>query len=291
MFRMSLDLRPMRPSDAYDVYEVSTNALHDSPEEREHVQNRTAEEVQQRIDRYGHLLEHDPNGSWVAVDGERVVGVALALVREEVWILSLFAVDEEYRGHRIGHNLLRHALEYADGCTGGMICSSTHPAAMRRYARAGFALHPTLMASGTVSKNYIPKSLSVRDGNKQDLALAAEVDRALRGAAHGPDLEHLLEIDNHLLVSENGLGRGYAVTHKGSPNIVAATNPEIASELLWACLARADGEVEVRWITALQNWAIPVVLEAGLSLSPAGPVCTRGNLGSLTPYLPSGPFL
>jgi hypothetical protein len=33
------------------------------------------------------------------------------------------------------------------------------------------------------------------------------------------------------------------------------------------------------------------VLEAGLSLSPAGPICVRGDLGPLTPYLPSGPFL
>ena len=36
---------------------------------------------------------------------------------------------------------------------------------------------------------------------------------------------------------------------------------------------------------------LPVVLEAGLSLSPFGPICTRGELGPLTPYLPSGPFL
>ncbi len=291
MRRMSIDFRPMKPEDASGVYEVSTNALHETSEERERIQNRTPEEVQQRIDRHSHFIQHDPDGAWVAVDGDQVVGVALAVVREGVWILSLFAVDEEFRGQRIGHELLRRALEYADGCAGGMICASTHPAAMRRYAHAGFTLHPTLMASGTVRENDIPKNLSVRDGNKQDLTLAGEVDRTLRGAAHGPDLAYMLETGDHLLISENDSGRGYAVSHKGSPNIVAATTPEIASELLWACLARADGEVEVRWITALQNWAISVVLEAGLALSPAGPICTRGNLGSLTPYLPSGPFL
>jgi hypothetical protein len=47
----------------------------------------------------------------------------------------------------------------------------------------------------------------------------------------------------------------------------------------------------VHWITGFQDWAVPVVLEAGLSLSPAGPICVRGELGPLTPYLPSGPFL
>jgi hypothetical protein len=95
-----------------------------------------------------------------------------------------------------------------------------------------------------------------------------------------------------LLVAEGPAGRGYAVVRKGSPALLAATAPETASELLWACLAEGFDElVEVPWITGDQNWAVPVVLEAGLSLSPAGPICVRGDLGPLTPYLPSGPFL
>jgi hypothetical protein len=67
-----------------------------------------------------------------------------------------------------------------------MIASSRHPAAMRSYARAGFDLHPTLSASGVVRRDDIPLDLAVRDGEEQDLDLAAEVDRAVRGAAHGP---------------------------------------------------------------------------------------------------------
>jgi GNAT superfamily N-acetyltransferase len=35
-----------------------------------------------------------------------VVGVALALVREGVWILFLFAVAEEYRSAGVGRRLL-----------------------------------------------------------------------------------------------------------------------------------------------------------------------------------------
>ena len=68
--------------------------------------------------------------------------------------------------------------------------------------------------------------------------------------------------------------------------------PEVATDLLWSCLAEGNGkEGEARWITGAQSWAVPVVLDAGLSLSPAGPICVRGELGPLTPYLPSGPFL
>lgn len=77
------------------------------------------------------------------------------------------------------------------------------------------------------------------------------------------------------------------------PAVLAATEPAAARDLLWACLERTppDEKADVDWITGRQNWAVPVSLDAGLSLSAAGPICTRGDLGPLTPYLPSGPFL
>jgi hypothetical protein len=61
------------------------------------VLNRSAKEVARRKQHYRHFLKHDPEGAWVAVDGDTVAGVALALVREGVWVLSLFAVAEGYR--------------------------------------------------------------------------------------------------------------------------------------------------------------------------------------------------
>ena len=173
-----------------------------------------------------------------------------------------------------------------------MIASSSHPAAMRRYALAGFTLLPTITASGTVLRERLPAGLGVREGTEGDLELAAEVDRSVRGAAHGPDLEFMLRTGLRLLVAEGQAGKGYAVVWEGSPALVAATAPETAADLLWACLAEGSGKpVEVPWITGDQNWAVPVVLGAGLSLAPAGPICMRGELGPLAPYLPSGPFL
>ncbi len=286
-------VRPMETTDAGGVYRASSEALVATAEEREEVGERSAEEIERRKERYRHFLKHDPGGAWVAADGERVVGVALALEREGVWILSLFAVDEEYRGAGVGRRLLDHALVYAEGCKGAMLASSTHPAAMRRYALAGFDLHPTLVAGGTVRRGSLPAGLQVREATEDGLQLAAEVDRQLRGAAHGPDLEHMLSTGSRLIVAERPSGMGYVAEHNGSPAVLAATEPGVAQELLWTCLERTPpGEkADVDWITGGQNWAVAVTLEAGLSLSPASPICTRGNLGPLTPYLPSGPFL
>ena len=286
-------IRPMKPEDAEAVYRTASAALFESPDDQEALRRRTREDALRRIERHRHVLHHDPGGAWVAEDDGRITGVALALVRERVWILSLFAVDAEARKTGVGGRLLRRALAYAEGCKGAMIASSTHPAAMRSYARAGFDLHPTLSASGPVRRASIPAGLAVREGTEQDLELAAEVDRAVRGAAHGPDLERMLGTGCRLLVAEGPSGRGYAAERSGSPAVLAATEPGVAQDLLWACLERAPAEerAEVDWITGRQNWAVPAVLEAGLSLSPFGPICTRGDLGPLTPYLPSGPFL
>jgi hypothetical protein len=174
-----------------------------------------------------------------------------------------------------------------------MIASSTHPAAMRSYALAGFTLHPTFTAKGAARREALPPDLNVREGGEEDLELAAEVDRYLRGASHGPDLEYAVRSGNRLLVAERGRARGYALTREGSPWTVAATRPEVASDLLWAALAGSDPgkETEVRWITGQQDWAVRTVLAAGLDLRPDGPICVRGNPGPLAPYLPSGAYL
>lgn len=281
----------MTAEDIEAVYRVASYAFAEDEERRESILTRSPEEVANRQERYRRFLRTDAGGLWVAADGEKVVGVAAALRRESLWILSLFAVDASYRVGGVGKELLRRSLEYGEGCTGGMIASSDHPAAMRSYAMAGFTLRPTLEASGTVDRSAIPASLAVREGGPNDFELAAEVDRYLRGAAHGPDLEFLLERGMKMLVSEQTEGRGYAIQGEGPP-LVAATSERVAGDLLWACLSeREDNEAHVAWMTVEQEWAVQVALRAGLSLKPEGPICTRGELGPLTPYLPSGAFL
>lgn len=203
-------------------------------------------------------------------------------------------MGESQRGKGVGRELLDRAIEYGEGCDAAMIASSTHPAAMRRYALAGFTLHPTLTAEGFVRREQIPPSLPVHEGGDSHLELAAEVDRKLRRGPHGPDIEYMLATGHRLLVSERAGEMGYAVVKKGSPPIIAATHEEMARDLLWAALAdgRPGGvESTARWISARQKWAVDVALEAGLSLKPDGPICVKGDPGSLYPYLPSGLYL
>jgi hypothetical protein len=232
------------------------------------------------------LLRLDAGGAWAAVANDEVVGAAIAGVRERLWYLANLHLMPGYQGRGIGRRLLHAALDYGSRVPGKMLHSSMDPQAMRTYQRAGFALEPTLQATGRVDGGSVPAIRTVRDGDANDLDLAAEIDRSQRGSAHGADLRLLVELGNRLLVIDDGPHRGYAVID-GSPRIVAATDVQAAQALLWAALAECSAEgISVHALRANQQWAIDVVVRAGLQLAPGGPLCTMGELGPMAPYLP-----
>jgi predicted N-acetyltransferase YhbS len=237
--------------------------------------------------RIAHLVATDPAGSFVADDDGEVVGVAQALVREGLWVLSLFGVSIRAQNQGIGRRLLDAALAYGTGSPGLILCSRDSRA-MRRYAQAGFSLHPAVTAWGHVRRDAIAPFGAVRACGVDELESAAEVDRRVRGASHGPDSARLLDEGGTLLWHDEG---GYVIERDGRPLVLAADNATTATDLLFAALARApaDGEVEVQWLTADQQWAIQACLRAGLELHAVGPVMLRGREVP-SPYLPNGAF-
>jgi GNAT superfamily N-acetyltransferase len=282
---MDVTVRPMRADDVDACREVADAAL-GVPPTPESEEERTSR-VRSRI---AHLVATDPGGAWVAEAGGDVVGLSLALLREGVWGLSLFAVAPHLQGGGIGKRLLDRALAYGEDPRGGIILSSEDPKAMRRYARAGFSLRPTVAAAGIVDRSVLPAGLPVREAAEDGFDLAAEVDREIRGAAHGVDLAEMLRHTFRLHVVD---GRGYVVQRQGRPVLLAARDEDAARALLWAALAESapGSTVDVDFIAAGQDWAIDVLLTAGLALSPNGSLFVRGELGPLAPYIPNGAYL
>jgi GNAT superfamily N-acetyltransferase len=234
------------------------------------------------------LLAADPGGGWVAERDGRVVGCSLALMREGVWGLSLLVVSPGAQSSGVGRELLARAWEYGRGARGWIILASRDSRALRSYARLGLHLHPALAARGRPRRVSSPPD--GRPGTLDDLPLTAEVDRAVRGAAHGDDLVALLESGGDLLVLPD---RGYAVVRDGAIRLLAARDEDGAATLLRACLAAAGArEASVEWITSAQGWAIAPCLEAGLELRmDVGAVFLAGDVGPFAPYLPSGAYL
>jgi GNAT superfamily N-acetyltransferase len=254
-----------------------------------------SEEVMARIRvRYRHFLAHDPAGSWVATSDDAVVGLALALKREGLWGLSLFAVDPDLQLAGIGRQLLDASLTYAEDCKRAFILSTHDARAMRLYATSGFELFPQVGAHGEVDRTALPAlNRAVRAGSVADAEFADDIDRAVRGAGRGPD--HIrMATDLPMFVLDTADGRGYAyVREDGVVYAVAGTNDETATTLLWQCLAHLSElgvAVSVDHMTAEQHWAIHVSYRARLKVTPAGPAYWRN--GTPPPsYLPSGAFL
>jgi GNAT superfamily N-acetyltransferase len=285
-------IRPLMPADVEAADAVAWDALH-RLWPAEHVPANDDVRVARGRARIAHLQQTDPDGCWVAERDGKVVGVALALIREDVWGLSLFGVAPSQHGQGIGSRLFAPALAYGDGTRGGLILSSEHPAAMRRYALAGFRLLPSVSAAGVLDRRGLPAGLRSKPGaleDERDMATCAAASRFVRGASHGPDLQRCLEAGGELLVLP---GRGFVMHREGAPFLLAALDDEAATDLMWSAFAAAPpgGSVHVDFITAGNDWAIAVALRARLALSPDGPVFARGTLGPLAPYLPSGAYL
>jgi len=280
-------LRPMTEDDVPGAHEVMVAAFAEL-EQRLHQPPSPPRDPAGGYVRLLRILGTDPGGSWVAEDGAGLAGAALAIMREGVWGLSLLVVRPDLQSAGIGRALLARALAYGDRAAGAIILASPDPRALRSYARAGFALHPSLSATG--APQHVVGCADVRPFEPDDHELAASVDRAVRGAAHGADLDALAEGGCELLVLP---GRGYAAHRDGAVKTIAARDDEAAGALLRSVLARIPpgGAAEVDWITGSQQWAIDVAVAARLDLRPAGAVALRGDVGSFRPYLPGGAYL
>jgi GNAT superfamily N-acetyltransferase len=280
------ELRQIRPDEWRVLQELAFAAFTDL--ERRHGDPPVEPPADAVIERrFRYVIETDPGGAWVAEEDGRPVGAALAILREGLWGLSMLVVHPDAQSGGIGRALLERTLGYGDGARGGIIASSGDARALRAYARAGFALHPTAQASGVPRGLEVPAG--VREGSLADLGLTEAIDRAVRGAAHGSDIETLLA-DSRMFVVE---GRGYALARRDHLALLAATDDDAARDLLRAVLATVpDGEsIRVEYLTAAQDWAVDVVLDAGLALTVHNALFLRGDVGPFRPYLPSGAYL
>jgi GNAT superfamily N-acetyltransferase len=278
----------MRKDDALAVHMLAFKTFSELGE-RMHEPPQPPPRPEPAVIRIHQLIERDPGGAWVSERNGELVGAALALDRDGLWGLSLLVVDPEHQSAGLGRTLLARSLEYAGGGRrGAIILASPDARALRAYARAGFAAHPSFRAQGR--PRGVERPGHVRDGDAGDLALTAQVDLGVRGVAHGSDIEALLRAGCRMLVIED---RGYVVIGGGAVRLLAALDEEAAVDLLRAALATvpAGEEIGVEWITSLQGWAIGPVLDAGLSLTNDGAVFVRGDVGPFRPYLPSGAYL
>ena len=284
--RARVTFRAMARDDIGDVHRLQAVAFEDLDRRFGDPPFPPADIAHARV-RLGRPLETDPGGCWIAERDGRVVGCALAIVRDGLWGLSLLVVHPDAQSDGVGRELLRLSYDYGDRANGWIVLASRDERALRSYSRLGLELHPAAMASGRPSG--VRPAAAVRPGTLADIPLTEAIDRAVRGAAHGEDVKAMLAVGGRLLVHPE---RGYAVERDGAVRLLAATDDAAAADLLRTVLATARDRAMVEWLTARQSWAVPVCLDAGLRLRlDGGAVFVAGDVGPFRPYLPSGAYL
>jgi GNAT superfamily N-acetyltransferase len=280
-----VEIRPMRDEDVVDADRVCLDVLYTTFGGED-----DAVRAARQHARIRHLLSTDPGGSWVAECDGRVEGVALALVREGIWGFSLFGVADDLQGRGVGRELFARCWAYGEGARGHLVLSSTNPQAMGIYAHTGLPIRPCVAAAGIPDLSRAPDVDDVVDAGEAGLAVADVIGRDLRGAGHGRDLPVPMAHGARLLVFED---RAFAVARASNLIMLGARDAEAAQRVLWAVFAAAGpgATVNVDFLTAGQDWALPVCLDARLALSPDGPMFAGGALGPLAPYIPSSAYL
>lgn len=289
-----LDLEPLREDDvdaaeqlAQDAFWRMESALSARASAEPLPWERDFTEAWKRRTR--HFLETDPGGCWAARHEDRLIGVATSILREELWILATFAISPHAQGRGAGRALLDRALGYAGGSRQAMFSASADPRALRLYHAAGFTLVSQTTMTGSVDRSALPSVRGVRAGSGTDRELLDEVDRAVRGAGHGPD-HGLMTALWDLHVADAPGARGYAYRDGSRVELLAADNPQTASRLLWECLAHSDGRAQIPRITDANSWALDIGFAAGLSPAQTGYLALLG-MSPPTNYLHNGEVL
>lgn len=187
-----------------------------------------------------HLLAEDGGRSFVALDGERLVGFGAALARGDTWFLSALFVSPEYQGRRIGRELLDRAWtgEYRRRMT---ITDSIQPVSTTMYARRGLIpTTPILSLSGS-PRCDLPANLEAFPTEPDALTT---LDRAAYGFGRDADhrfwREHAAEA-NLWLIAGQPIAYSYADDH-GLIGPLAGRDGEAAALALRAELARRESQ-------------------------------------------------
>ena len=227
------------------------------------------------------LLSFEPQGCFVAVEDERVLGTVTTTTygRELAWI-GMMLVHPDHRRRGIGTQLMRAAVDHLRGC--GIQCMrlDATPAGLPVYEKLGF------VSEWTLTRHQATAVPSTRASEARDLVEAhwpavEQLDAAAFGVGRGRVLRSLNKGGRSTLVwLADGAVEGYGMLRSGSHcdylGPLVCTRSEAAHSLIAALLNTAAGR-SVFWDVPDDN-DLAAAIAQRLGFQPVRPL-TRMRLG------------
>lgn len=314
----TVDRRSSRPYDPGITYrraaigdaEATFQVVHEAAED---VLRRAGREVQDspamplaRVIRFRHFcVRHDGERFWVAEAEGRMIGAAIAILRERVWYLAALHVLPAFQSRGIGTQLLRRSMAGVGPDTAlTVLTDALHPASNGLYLRFHMLPQETILTF-----DGHPASTNSRDltgvGDAQgwdvrpldpmrDRGLLDRFDRASVGFTRPIDHDFWTGVpglEGHVL-EHHGIVHGYLyLSDAGAVGPAAVADPEEVPDALAtaARLARERGaaSLHVR-IPGKARSGISWLVGAGLRLTGIGLMLSSRPVGHLDRYLTSG---
>jgi GNAT superfamily N-acetyltransferase len=210
-----------------------------------------------------HLLSHDPERSFVAEDGGRIVGFSAAFVREDTWFLSALFIDPDHQGKGIGRRLFELAARNAPPRRITMT-NAIQPVSNAMYARHGLIpTTPVLQFEGVPTVDP-PGGFEPDAPRPGELAM---LDRAGFGFDRSVDHEHWRRQRTCTIWRRDGRAVAFAYrTLTGTIGPLAGLDDAAAADALSAELARTRRAAVL--IPGSARRLVEVAVAAGLRLVP-----------------------
>jgi len=312
-----VSFRPARDADVERTYEVFLEASDDlSKRVGRPPRAGTGAPPRRALALRRSCVRHDPDRFWVAEADDRVIGFAIAILRDDVWHLAALHVVPEYQGGGIGTELTRRSLAGTGPATAlTVITDAVNPISNALYMRAGMLFQDAMLtfdapmpASGDAGEAlaaapddpHEPSAAGGRTLERRPIDLAADqhllasIDLSTIGFARPMDHELWASIEGlrGMLLERDRVTVGYAyASADGAIGPLAVHDPsDLPAALTAAAAAAAEAgavSIHVR-IPGSARLAASWLVARGARLSSIGLFLASRPVGRLDRYVTSG---
>jgi GNAT superfamily N-acetyltransferase len=244
------------------------------------------------LPRYAHLRR---TGIFRVAEADgKIVSICSAIVRDELWFLSMFWTLPEWQQRGVGTPLLKQVWQQGreQGARVDFTWSSIDFAAIATYMKLGMLPGCQIFTfAGSPAALPPPPPGYVLEDLERDSA--SNIDRKVRGTAREQDHAFWSSGGIRYRVRAGGEIAGYFYVFDGVIGPAAWSGAEHAQAVLALALRAAGEQVpEIKLMAAGMNHsAIRAALGAGLRLAGSSHLLCSRPFGALDQYLPSGPVL